>query len=146
MISTAVLFLNFWSSALIRVKGLGTTQTEETMSFDDEYRETLQKLKNAVLPELKRLGVARLRMDYHGHSDDGQIDDLVYFDVEGTPLDVDRSAYELEIEEILSELLPSGYEIDVGSEGFLTVDVAAGTVTLEHGWNVPEWHTTRWEV
>lgn len=116
------------------------------MPFNEEYKDTLERLRNTVLPELKRLGVTKLRMDYHGHTDEGQIDDLAYFDGEGELVDIDETANELEIDELLCELLPEGYEIDAGSEGFLTVDVAAGTVTLEHGQNVPEWSTTRWEV
>jgi hypothetical protein len=31
--------------------------------------------------------------------------------------------------------LPAGFEINDGSQGTLTVDVTAGTVTIEHGEN-----------
>lgn len=107
---------------------------------------SIDELKNKVFPVLKKLGIAKLKMDYHGHSDEDMIDDVIYFDAEGRPVEIDRAAYELGIEDILYEFLPDGFEVDLGSEGILTVDVAAGTVTLDHGEHVTEWSTRKWEV
>ena len=107
---------------------------------------SLHELKNKVVPALKQWGIAKLEAEYSGNSDDGCINDIAYFDAEGQPMDVDEAAYELGIEDILYEFLPDGFEVDLGSEGTLTVDVTAGTLTLDHGEHVTEWSTTRWEV
>ena len=39
---------------------------------------------------------------------------------------------------MLYEFLPDGFEINEGGQGDVTIDVAAGTVKLEHQENVTE--------
>ena len=53
-------------------------------------------------------------------------------------MDLVRAASDPDIENVLYEFLPTGFEINDGSQGTLTVDVAAGTVTIEHGENYTE--------
>ena len=95
------------------------------------------KLKAEIIPRLKQWGVSKVKAEYSGYGDSGCIDGITYLDAHDQPVNMDmvRAASDPEIENVLYEFLPAGFEINDGSQGTLTVDVAAGTVTIEHGEN-----------
>lgn len=100
------------------------------------------KLKAEIIPRLKKWGVAKVKCEYSGYGDSGAIDHIAYLDVQGQPVNMDlvRSASDPQIESVLYEFLPSGFEINDGGQGDVTIDVAAGTVKLEHQENYTETH------
>ena len=71
---------------------------------------------------------------------DAPADAVVYLDARDQPVNMAlvTPASTPAIEDVLYEFLPAGFEINDGSQGTLTIDVAAGTVTLEHGENYTE--------
>jgi hypothetical protein len=120
-------------------------RTEET-----RVSQALAALKARIFPRLRQWGVAKLVAEYSGYGDDGCINSLGYFDTQGQPVNMDlvRPASDPEIQNLLYELLPDGFETGEGGQGDLTVDVETGTVTLEHGENYTETtsSTSQWEV
>jgi len=98
------------------------------------------RLTTEIIPRLKQWGVSKVQAEYSGYGDSGCIDGITYLDAHDQPVNMDmvRSASDPEIENVLYEFLPAGFEINDGSQGTLTVDVAAGTVTIEHGENYTE--------
>ena len=98
------------------------------------------KLKTEIIPRLKQWGVSKVRAEYSGYGDSGCIDGIMYLDARDQPVNMALvlSASDPAIEDVLYEFLPSGFEINDGSQGTLTIDVAAGTVTLEHQENYTE--------
>jgi hypothetical protein len=98
------------------------------------------KLKQEIIPRLKQWGVAKVKCEYSGYGDSGAIDHIAYLDAQGQPVNMDlvRPASDPEIENVLYEFLPSGFEINDGGQGDVTIDVAAGTVKLEHQENYTE--------
>ena len=98
------------------------------------------RLKTEIIPRLKQWGVSKVRAEYSGYGDSGCIDGITYLDAHDQPVNMalvqpDGAPV---IEDVLYEFLPAGFEINDGSQGTLTIDVAAGTVTLEHGENYTE--------
>lgn len=98
------------------------------------------RLKTEIIPRLKQWGVSKVRAEYSGYGDSGCIDGIAYLDAQDQPVNmaVVLPASNPAIEDVLYEFLPAGFEINDGSQGTLTIDVAAGTVTLEHGENYTE--------
>ena len=98
------------------------------------------RLKTEIIPRLKQWGVSKVKAEYSGYGDSGCIDGITYLDAHGQPVNMDmvRAASDPEIENVLYEFLPAGFEINDGGQGTVTLDVAAGTVTIEHGENYTE--------
>lgn len=98
------------------------------------------RLKTEIIPRLKQWGVSKVRAEYSGYGDSGCIDGITYLDAHDQPVNMAlvQPASAPVIEDVLYEFLPAGFEINDGSQGTLTIDVAAGTVTLEHGENYTE--------
>jgi len=98
------------------------------------------RLKTEIIPRLKQWGVAKVKAEYSGYGDSGCIDGITYLDAHDQPVNMNmvRAASDPEIENVLYEFLPAGFEINDGGQGTVTLDVAAGTVTIEHGENYTE--------
>jgi len=110
----------------------------------------LATLKTQTFPRLKKWGVSKVHAEYSGYGDSGSINFIAYLDAQGQPMNMDlvRAASDPEIERVLYELLPSGFEINDGGQGDVYLDVQAGTVKLEHQENYTETRdsTKQWEV
>jgi hypothetical protein len=78
--------------------------------------------------------VANVEAAYSGYGDSGAIDGLQYRDGAGQRVDRETIPATLveELENVLYEFLPSGFEINDGSQGTLTLDVLTGKATLQH--------------
>ena len=109
---------------------------------ESERRETTDRLRDQILPQFRRLGVANIEVSYSGYGDDGSIDGIQYRDPTG--IRVDRATIpEKLIEDLEScayEFLPAGFEINDGGQGTLTIDVGAAKVTIQHQENYTESH------
>ncbi len=116
----------------------------------DRLSKAKAKLKDEIIPRLSQWGVAKVQAEYSGYGDSGAIDQIAYLDQRGQPVNMDmvRSASDPDIENVLYEFLPDGFEINEGGQGDITIDVQAGTVKLEHQENYTETtsSTDQWEV
>ena len=108
------------------------------------------KLRTEILPALVQHRVANVEAAYSGYGDSGAIDGTQFRDAAGQRVDRETIPATLveELENVLYEFLPSGFEINEGGQGDVTIDVAAGTVKLEHQENYTETtsSTDQWEV
>jgi hypothetical protein len=105
------------------------------------------QLRDVILPRLKQWGVSKVEAQYSGYGDSGSIDGVSYLDAAGEPVSMNlvRSASDPDIESVVYEFLPAGFEINDGGQGTLTIDVQAGTVTLSHAENEVISHESRRE-
>ncbi len=127
---------------------MATAQDDYLERLMAEYRQHEQarletakaRLKTEIIPRLKQWGVAKVKAEYSGYGDSGCINHIAYLDAHDQPVNMDmvREASDPEIERVLYEFLPDGFEINEGGQGDVTIDVAAGTVKLEHQENVTE--------
>ena len=98
------------------------------------------KLRTEILPALVQHRVANAEAAYSGYGDSGAIDGLQFRDAAGQRVDrasVPQDVIE-QLETCVYEFLPAGFEIDDGSQGTLTLDVATGRVSIQHQANVTE--------
>jgi hypothetical protein len=97
-------------------------------------------LRAEILPALRSHRVANIEAAYSGYGDSGAIDGIQYRDEAGVR--VDRTALPApvieQLENVLYEFLPAGFEINDGGRGTLTLDVQTAKVTLAHQENYTE--------
>jgi hypothetical protein len=110
----------------------------------------LAALKTRIFPRLKQWGVAKVHVEYSGYGDSGAINHIAYLDSHDQPVNMDmvRAASDPDIQNVLYEFLPAGFEINDGGQGDVYLDGQAGTVKLEHQENYTETRdrTKQWEV
>ena len=98
------------------------------------------RLRAHILPVLAKHRVANMEAAYSGYGDSGAIDSIQYRDKAGVR--VDRTTLPApvieQLENVLYELLPAGFEINDGGQGTLTLDVQTGKITLKHQENYTE--------
>ncbi len=94
----------------------------------------LAALKEELIPRLKKWGVAKVQAEYSGYGDSGCINHIAYLDAQNQPLNMDlvRAASDPQIESVLYEFLPDGFEINDGGQGTLTIDTQTAKVTIQH--------------
>jgi hypothetical protein len=92
------------------------------------------KLRTEVLPALVQHRVANVEAAYSGYGDSGAIDGLQYRDAAGQRVDRETIPATLveELENVLYEFLPAGFEINDGGQGTLTIDTQTGKATIKH--------------
>lgn len=99
----------------------------------ERRKETVKKLLE-LLPRLEAAHVVRVRVEYSGQGDSGQVDDALYEYADGTPDGLEVSdKLDTEVKNLADQLTPDGYENSEGGQGTVTINVAAKTMTLEHG-------------
>jgi len=98
------------------------------------------KLRTEILPTLLKLRVATVEAAYSGYGDSGAIDGVQYRDVAGERVDRTTIAQPLveQLESCIYEFLPSGFEINDGGQGTLTIDAQTAKVTIQHQENYTE--------
>jgi len=97
-------------------------------------------LRTDILPALAKHRVANIEAAYSGYGDSGAIDGIQYRDEAGVRVErttLPTPAVE-QLENVLYEFLPAGFEINDGSQGTLTLDVRTAKVTLAHQENYTE--------
>ena len=99
-----------------------------------ERRQTTDRLRDQILPQIRVLGVGSVEIAYSGYGDSGAIDGVQYRDPTG--IRVDRATIPTQLVEDLERcaysFLPTGFEIGDGGQGTLTIDVQASKVTIQH--------------
>jgi hypothetical protein len=98
------------------------------------------RLRTHILPALRSHRVANIETTYSGYGDSGAIDGIQYRDEAGVR--VDRGSLPTpvveQLENAIYEFLPSGFEINDGGQGTLTIDVRTAKVTIQHQENYTE--------
>ena len=122
---------------------------------------TFADAKAAVLRALRSTSIQTVTIDYYGESDDGQIEDISVDIAHAAELDamvaVDLYSDGQPAQRLLRDVLDdftwqvldfcqSGYEINDGGHGIITIDVAKGTVTVNHNAHVTEFVPSTTEV
>ena len=109
-------------------------------SEEARLNEAKNRLGTDVLSALAQHRVANIEAAYSGYGDSGAIDGIQYRDKAGTR--IDRTSLPTpvieQLENLLYEFLPAGFEINDGGQGTLTLDVQTATVTLKHQENYTE--------
>jgi hypothetical protein len=92
------------------------------------------KLRAEILPALVQHRVANVEAAYSGYGDSGAIDGLQFRDAAGQRVDRETIPATLveELENVLYEFLPAGFEINDGGQGTLTIDTQTAKVTIQH--------------
>ena len=105
-----------------------------------ERRETINRLRNEILPQFRELGVANIEVAYSGYGDSGAIDGVQYRDQACTRVDRQNIPAQLieDLEQCVYTYLPAGFEINEGGQGTLTIDVQLAKVTIQHQENYTE--------
>ena len=120
------------------------------LSSQNRLQTSRDKLRNEVIPALMASGVANVEAAYSGYGDSGAIDGVQYRDKSGVRVEREKIAAALteQLENVLYEFLPAGFEINDGGQGTLTLDVQTGRLTLQHQENetVSNDSTLEWEV
>ena len=98
------------------------------------------RLRSEILPALRNHRVANIEAAYSGYGDSGAIDGVQFRDAAGER--VDRASLPKDVIEQLEncvyEFLPSGFEINDGGQGTLTIDTRTAKVTIQHQENYTE--------
>ena len=93
-----------------------------------------------ILPALIEKRVGNIEAAYSGYGDSGCIDGVQYRDEAGVR--VDRASLPApvieQLENVLYEFLPSGFEINDGGQGTLTINTQTAKVTIQHQENYTE--------
>ena len=99
-----------------------------------------KRLRSEIIPRLRQHGVANIEAAYSGYGDSGAIDGVQFRDAAGERVDRTNLPPEIleQLENCVYEFLPSGFEINDGGQGTLTLDVPTGRITLAHQENYTE--------
>jgi len=120
------------------------------LSSQNRLQTSQDKLRNEIIPALMASGVANVEAAYSGYGDSGAIDGVQYRDKSGFRVEREKipAALTEELENVLYEFLPAGFETNDGGQGTLTLDVQTGTVKLEHEENYTKSTSSinEWEV
>lgn len=92
---------------------------------------------NVVCPELFLLGCTACYASYSGEGDSGCIAHIYCTDVNDKRVDVPQKLLDA-LENAIYHLLPSGFEINDGSYGEVTIDIQNKKIKLEHNERVIE--------
>jgi hypothetical protein len=102
--------------------------------------EAKTSLRAEIIPRLAHLQVASVEVAYSGCGDEGAIDGVQFRDAAGQRVErasLPRGFIE-ELETCAYAFLPSGFEVDSGSQGTLTIDTQTAKVTIKHQENYTE--------
>lgn len=88
---------------------------------------------SVICPELFLIGVASCFANYDGEGDSGNIGYMGFLDVNQDPIPATQipEKYRDALTNALYDLLPSGFEINDGSYGEVTIDIAKKEVKIE---------------
>jgi len=115
---------------------------------DAKREDTLTHLSDVIIPKLEGLGVAKVQVEYSGYGDSGAINSVDYLNAAGKAVSITSAAPTLdaEIENVVEEFLPDGFEINEGGQGDVFIDVANRRLTIRHEENYTETHDSTKEI
>lgn len=129
--------------------------TEIRKKRDDNEARGREQL-NVICPELFLMGVSSCCAMYDGEGDSGSIVHIIFYNAKQEPIPIRNakqepipisaalSKYRDALIDALYDLLPSGFEINDGSYGEITIDIAKKEVKIEQ--NVREISTEYYET
>ncbi len=96
--------------------------------------EAAKKALAAICPELFGAGIYKVHASYNGEGDSGNIDHVFASDVNGNYMPWPKSVenWREKIEQLFWEFIPSGFEINDGSMGELTLTLNTNKLEREH--------------
>ena len=114
-----------------------------TEQHEARMKAKFAKLKTEVVPPLRSLGVAIATLDYDGYGDSSSDETLTLADADGKRISTSGLAalglaVEGEMIDLMSAVVPDGYENNEGGFGQVILDVAAGTIRNEHSQRVEQ--------
>jgi hypothetical protein len=136
----------------------------EIQAQEQRQRDRLPTAKAKILAALKRTRAATITVEYDGEGDSGQIHDVAAQTRHGKPAKLPPGPFSLQLYDGAQSSYPSledaleafawqvigvyhaGFENNEGGCGTLTIDVANGTVTLDHNDRVIEFCNSLTEV
>lgn len=101
---------------------------------ENRLEQARTKLRDEILPALRKHRVTNIEAAYSGYGDSGAIEGLQFRDAVGRRVertDIPGPLKE-QLEEVLYEFLPEGFEINEGSQGTLTIDLQASRISVQH--------------
>jgi hypothetical protein len=84
---------------------------------------------------LQLLGVERAVARFDGSGDEGFVEEVTYHPA--PPAGIPEGLQDV-IEDAVCQLLPGGWEINAGSFGTVTLEVATGETVIDHTWREEE--------
>lgn len=105
-------------------------------TFYEKYEREAKEREDASKLELLAMldaspNIKSIEVEYDGSGDEGFIEEVTCLDAAGSPVEVDKELSAL-VEELVDELLPSGWGNDAGSYGACTIHVESGTMSFDH--------------
>jgi hypothetical protein len=121
---------------------------EDFMARWQREQEKRRETRRAELTQLLSTcpELALLEVEYNGSDDNGQIEELTAYDHNNNPLPL-HDNFRVVVENFVYDLLEvhcSGWEINAGSSGLVTIDARTLQGTIEHDWVVT--HTQTHEI
>jgi hypothetical protein len=114
------------------------------MSADDAERK--KQVKDRLYHILnERLDIAWVEVDCDGSGDEGQIEEIRYFDIDQERLKLAERKLDEAVEKYVFSLLPCGWEINEGSQGTVEIDVIEGKTVVTHSRCVTQEYTEEFE-
>ena len=109
-----------------------------------DFRGRVAQNKDKAFSLLAPLGVKRLLVHYDGSGDEGAIDEMVCRDHADAVIELPARIRE-EVEDLVCESLPCGWEINEGSYGSVEFDIATKKAKFWHAQRVVEIAESEWE-
>jgi hypothetical protein len=133
----------YGSLTLYPAHGLAELEHYDRYEDTEEMDAAVAALPAGLRQGLSRRGVRTVMALFDGYGDSGQLDELTV-----APDNVElNTALKDKLEAFLLGQLPGGWEINEGSFGSFTVEVATGRVVLDGSWRTEEEseaRVTRW--
>jgi hypothetical protein len=101
---------------------------DDYLRREREKEEKARRVVDYLVPALRFLGVQKVTVEFDGYGDSGEVRDPTFTPTPAAAVPEGLGAL---IVETCSRMLPGGWEINEGSFGTFTIDVAAGTHHLE---------------
>lgn len=111
--------------------------TQYMQQLKDEQEAKLKAFRELALPALKKHRMKTVVAHYSGYGDSGAVQawsGVNKYGKQSHMSDWGMSSSERDaLENYVLSLLPEGWEIDDGSQGTVTLDLAAGKAEVKHG-------------
>lgn len=111
-----------------------------------EHEQACEALKS-YFDRLQSLNINTLIISYDGCNDSGAVESITAFDTDNREVQLPKDLDD-ELTELAEMLLPSGWEINEGAYGQLTLDVPERELLREHNWRVEatEFEAETWRL
>lgn len=134
----------------------GAGPRQESVPEEDAETEsnTTDRLRETMLKSLAAAGIVEAQLTYDGYGDEGHVEEIDAWNSAGDAVDLNKycnagNPITSETKETLHDLCEEwfdsavtenfpGWEINEGSRGEISINVAEGKVTCDHSWRVTD--------